>query len=121
MRGWMRSSGRIGPNPNNDGLLAKKGAGVAQLGLRPSLRHCAPISIGVPRQRREINEIWARLSSVWIRTELPPSGLPALLRFSAADPPTTVNLWANSPKLQETGEPGQRPREKKSHSFIKYA
>lgn len=36
----------------------------------------------------------------------------ALLRFSAADPPTTVNLWANSPKLQETGEPEQRPRER---------
>lgn len=29
---------------------------------------------------------------------------PILLRFSAADPPATVNLWANSPKLQETAE-----------------
>lgn len=37
---------------------------------------------------------------------------PALLRFSAADPPATVNLWANSPKLQETGEPEQRPGER---------
>lgn len=37
---------------------------------------------------------------------------PALLRFSAADPLATVNLWANSPKLQETGEPGQWPRER---------
>lgn len=43
---------------------------------------------------------------------------PALLRFSAADP-ATVNLWANSPKLQEAGEPEQRAGQREIPLFYK--